>query len=330
MAIKPLQQKSAGLIILIGIDIILLLCFLRVRSLPRLLIWNIKDIRNESFFYPEDKNFYYAAFEKETPESNAFRQDLAGVIDKQEKDMDVLTAVLGFIYNDHVKKYRPHAGRLQWGPPSFLLDQLKNNVRGINCFHNSILFSSYASALGFKVRVWALEGDDYLEKFGHSVVEVYVPDLNKWVMFDPSYGVYFLNRNAPLAVLELRDCLLEEKCAPSITALDQNLSAGYFLVLYKSLLTTVFLRSASDFSYKLNNPRLRWGILSAFAPLLATSPYYAQRAIELSAGRKDYFFHYVDQRSKGLYGYSLFTKTFIFCMLIFNGYFIGTYVLLKH
>lgn len=316
-------MKKLTLILVIIFDVLMAYCFLTIRSLPRLLIWNIKEARNESFFYPTHNRFDYAAFEKETPEIKTFKRNLFGVVDEADNDMVKLVAILDFVQDNYVRKYVPRKGTMLWGPPLSLLSQLNDGRRGINCFHYAIIFNSYATAAGLKTRLWALEGDDYLERFGHSIAEVYVPEYDQWVAVDPSWGIYFLKMGKPLSVLELRNCLVNNKCIPSIAGEKKNISDNDLVALYRRLLKTIFLRSASDFSNKLNNPRLRWGVLSCCADILKKTPYYLQRAVELSFGRKDYFFQYVDEKSVSLYGYTILSRLFFLVVVVLNVWIFG-------
>ena len=114
------------------------------------------------------------------------------------------------------------------------------------------------------------------------------------------------------AYLALAGCSKTEEQVKNIKPKD------YYLVLYKRLLLTVFLRSSSDFSYKLSNPKLQWGALALLSPLLKKLPYYVQRSIELSLGRKEYFYQFVDARSHGLRFYGIIAKILLIFIIFMN------------
>jgi len=311
-------MKKVKIVLIIVFDIFFAYFFLTVRSLPRLLIWNIQEVRNKQFFYPAENRFAYAAFEKDTSEITTLARDLDGVIDISAGSMQKIVALLGFVHDNYVKNYAPRGGKLRWGPPLSLIAQHKAGAKGFNCFHYAIIFNSYAAGAGIKTRLWVLEGDDYLERFGHSVVEAYIPEYAKWIVLDPSSGSYFLKEGVPLSLLELRDCLLYQGCVPSVAGKPRNVSNADIVALYSRLLETVLLRSASDFSNKLTDNRLRWGVLSFCGSFLEALPYYAQRAIELGFGRKDYFFHYADKNSKSLYPYAMFVRLLFWGVIMVN------------
>jgi len=41
------------------------------------------------------------------------------------------------------------------------------------------------------------------EKVGHDILEVFLPESNKWAMLDPDYGCYCTKDNIPLSIKEI-------------------------------------------------------------------------------------------------------------------------------
>jgi len=73
----------------------------------------------------------------------------------------------------------------------------------INCRYKAIVFTDLLIALGFKAYPVVMYDCD---GFGnHLTVHCYLNDMNKWVLFDPSFNTYFTDNNSiPLDVYEIK------------------------------------------------------------------------------------------------------------------------------
>ena len=73
-----------------------------------------------------------------------------------------------------------------------------------HCMSYAIALVSAATALGYHLAHWAIEG---FRDMGHEVVEIWTPSLRKWVYFDPSLTSYYYDPQTkePLNVLELHN-----------------------------------------------------------------------------------------------------------------------------
>lgn len=95
-------------------------------------------------------------------------------------------------------------------PTAEMLAVLKSQSLGV-CSDYAVIFTALCLAKNIKVREWGLVDTlDYKamgKTLGHSFNEVYCEEWNKWVMFDPYYGIYFENRTTgvPLGATELID-----------------------------------------------------------------------------------------------------------------------------
>lgn len=77
----------------------------------------------------------------------------------------------------------------------------------INCRQRAILFADICIALGIKAYpIMLLSKSSW---FCHFIVHVFISELDKWVAYDPSFGVRFLYEKAPINVFELRKLLLD-------------------------------------------------------------------------------------------------------------------------
>jgi hypothetical protein len=286
-------------LIIIFIDIAICFSFFKIRSFPRLAIWNITESEKQSDFYwaPEDSPDFFH-FEPTFPQLDFFKFQVYGLTKNLDSELEKNLIIARYVSN--LSKIKNSSSKLLlWGSPYDILEQFKGGAYG-TCFDYSILFSTYSASLGMKSRLWALEGDDGLNRFGHTVVEVYIKTLNKWVMIDISNELYFKEFNLPLSVLELRERLLNGKSA-NITI--QNISSDYnyqkIISLYARLLKCVFLRTGNDFIYKYDS-RIRFGRMYKLQRFFDKFPSEIRRGLSYLLGRRDYLMHYVDGFDKSM------------------------------
>lgn len=73
----------------------------------------------------------------------------------------------------------------------------------INCRYKAIVFTDILIALGFKAYPVVMYDCD---GFGnHLTVHLYLEDIKKWVLFDPSFNTYFTDKkNTPLDAYEIK------------------------------------------------------------------------------------------------------------------------------
>ena len=279
------------LIIDLGIGIFII----KSRSFPRLALWNIIESSDTSLFYwPPQQAPEYFYFDSDDRNLEPFRKDLSGLIGDSQSDLNIGLAVSNYILN--LKKDSPYTGkRMRWESPQKMLQQLKKGELG-SCFNDAVIFSAYLSSLGIISRLWALEGDDGLGRFGHTVAEVFVKDLDKWVMVDVSKNIIFEKNGLPLSVLELRKEFLNNNS--SQLEIESNLSPylnrGYLLGRYQRLLKMVFLRSANDYIYKYD-PKIRYKKLYKLEKIFDKMPSITRRGLSYLLGRKEYLIHYLDE-----------------------------------
>ena len=82
---------------------------------------------------------------------------------------------------------------------------------GINCLAMSIVLFECLLALRVRARVMYMMPKNAQDGDNHVVVEAYVPDRNKWIMLDPTYGSYCLNSEGEILNLyEIRNCIAQD------------------------------------------------------------------------------------------------------------------------
>lgn len=83
---------------------------------------------------------------------------------------------------------------------------------GINCRSLSIALTECYLAVGIKARTVYLMPFSPNDGDNHVVCEAWSEELKKWIMVDPTYGVYLMDENrTPLNVLEIREKLAFQK-----------------------------------------------------------------------------------------------------------------------
>lgn len=115
----------------------------------------------------------------------------------------------------------------------------------INCRFKAIAMTDCLLALGRKAYPLALIAQEQ-EGQGtpcHLMVHVYVRELEKWVVFDPSFHTYFLDETGrPLDIFALRELMMEGK-TPRFPGYDLNGSDGlqdiYIQSFVKPALTNI-------------------------------------------------------------------------------------------
>ncbi len=73
------------------------------------------------------------------------------------------------------------------------------------CVHYSVEFAHYALALGMQTRCWAIAPSGLLKGDGHFVSEVWIPEMKKWVLFDPRLDAMGYRDDIPPGATEISD-----------------------------------------------------------------------------------------------------------------------------
>jgi len=305
------------LIILISVDILIIYFLITYRPFSRLAIWNIIESNNYNFFYWHPNNapslFY---FQKQHTKLDNFKKEIIELIKDKNSDLDKVLAIDNYLISLDNNKINKTTEILKWDSADKFLKQIKEGKIG-TCFHYSIIFSCFLSSIGIYSRLWSLEGDDVLKRFGHTVVEIYLNDLNKWVMLDVINGIYFKEKDNILSVLDLREKLLNKKTENiNILSINPKVKKNRFINIYSRLLKTVFLRTGNDFLDKYD-PKIRYGKLFWLADIFDIFPSNIRKGISYLIGRPEYLIHYVDEYSHSL-KFQIIIAKIIFYFLCFS------------
>ena len=134
--------------------------------------------------------------------------EIAGSGSDFQKAVNLLNWISSHIY--HYGNYDNHVRNTAMDLFDYAFDKGEN--RGINCRSLSLALTECLLAVGVKTRtVYILPFSPY-DFDNHVVSECWIEELNKWVLFDPTYNLYFSDKDGtPLGILELRQKLAEQE-----------------------------------------------------------------------------------------------------------------------
>lgn len=116
-----------------------------------------------------------------------------------------------------VSKHIYHKGNFNLDIPYNALDLLeyaydKDSEHGLSCVALATVLSGCLLAIGLKARRVLIQPCSPYDGDSHAVTQVFISEMNKWVMLDPTYCAYLTNeRKEPLSLVELRACLANQK-----------------------------------------------------------------------------------------------------------------------
>lgn len=116
-----------------------------------------------------------------------------------------------------VSRHNYHKGNFNVNIPYNSIELLNYSYNngaeyGINCVALATILSECLLSIGLKSRhVFIMPCSPY-DGDNHVVTHVFIKELKKWVMLDPTYGAYLTNEQGePLSLLELRDHFANQK-----------------------------------------------------------------------------------------------------------------------
>jgi len=101
------------------------------------------------------------------------------------------------------------------------------------CDLYSRLFVIACQALRIPARIIELDG--------HVVPEVFIGDLNRWVMIDPTFGYYVISGGKPLSVAELIRCYREGSAFSPVVFVEGNEDDCLYSPVSEGELKTIYL-----------------------------------------------------------------------------------------
>lgn len=302
------------ILIIVVVDAAIGYFLFKSRSFSHLAIWNIKESDKKDYFYwkPESAPEYFNFESTDDNRLAIFRDEIMPFIQYEKSDFKIILKVVKHVMNVSSSNVQPKLA-LKWDSPYGMLTQVKDGASA-NCFHRAILFSTYLSAIGIKSRLWALENERF-EAIAHTVNEVYVESLKKWVFMDTMFGFYAVESDKPLSFLESRERLLDLGNSGILMQEMQNENKKSEPPSnYKRLVRCIFLRSGNDFVDKYN---LRYGGLNVYKGRIDRLPDNIRRGLDYLLGGRDVFIHYVDKYSGTLTPWIIIAKLCFYFFIFF-------------
>jgi hypothetical protein len=91
-----------------------------------------------------------------------------------------------------------------------ILDQIRHKKTGGFCAQYALIFGQACQSIGYSVRYLGIANRSLTS--GHALIEVYVPQHRKWIIFEPEYDrIYTGSDGVPLSALELHRYAVGEK-----------------------------------------------------------------------------------------------------------------------
>lgn len=207
---------KTGFLSLTGLLLLMMVtgCMPPVRSL----IFDV-DSKPEPYSFqwstPEDE--YLVRFRKE--------YQLDTLIAGKQTDLERVQAVAHWVHGlwQHDRDYPANYDAIS------IIKEAKNGKK-FSCLEYSYVNAQILSALGFKARITGLMTEDCeTRSFGavHVVTEVWLPDLNRWIMVDPQWDVIITLDGMPLNCLQLQFAIAQKLSGVDALSLSDTKAKKY-------------------------------------------------------------------------------------------------------
>lgn len=125
-----------------------------------------------------------------------------------------------------------------------IINQSKKDGYSLNCRYISYIFMQLLLALGFKARWVMCLPMDLRDDECHCVTEVYSKELEKWIVVDAAFDLFYFNKKGiPMNLAEMRKTLIEEN---KLKFFSPNKEYSYFIQNY-------WKKNIFRFKYLINN-----------------------------------------------------------------------------
>ena len=138
------------------------------------------------------------------PKMRAFRTEVASVIKPNMSDLETAIAIRNWCRSQQTG---------DWGTidissedPKLLLDRQRRGISGA-CRRFAYVFAGALLAAGLDCRVVMVSPTVYKSNSGHTIVEVWISELSKWVVMDSMYNAMLLVDGEPASLLEVHEVL---------------------------------------------------------------------------------------------------------------------------
>lgn len=133
--------------------------------------------------------------------------EIAGTKNDFNKALNLLNWISSNIY--HYGNYNNHITNTALDLFKYAFG--KGEKYGINCRSLSLALTECLLAIGIKARTIYIMPYSPYDFDNHVVCEAWIVEMDKWVMFDPTYNLFASYNKIPLNVIEIRSLLADQK-----------------------------------------------------------------------------------------------------------------------
>ncbi|MFP4690337.1 MAG: transglutaminase-like domain-containing protein [Bacteroidales bacterium] len=138
----------------------------------------------------------------------AFRKafQLREMVKNQEGDLQKAIELLHWTSN----RWQHNGGHSAGTSDAFEILSRAAAGEGFSCAEYAVVLATAANAIGIPARVVNLkirEAETAVSGAGHSLTEVYIRELKRWVMMDPQSDLVAFSEGQPLSAMELRKAI---------------------------------------------------------------------------------------------------------------------------
>lgn len=166
---------------------------------PNLFVYALKIPSGQIFIMEDSKHYKLQKFRK--------KEKLDSLINNVHNDFKQV-----FALTQWSSKLFPRTTPFPNYPPwdaNIILSMIRNGETGGFCAQFAFVFGQACQSLGHNVRYIDLAAKN--NNSGHFMIEVYIPNFNKWVAFEPEFGfVYYHKEIIPLSVLEIHNLVVND------------------------------------------------------------------------------------------------------------------------
>lgn len=160
-----------------------------------MLAFSLEEMRVQDHFLWLDEDHQYL---KELRD----RYHLGNLVNDEMDDVTKVEVVMNWVSS----LWEHNGGNVpDHSDPLYILEQVSKGNQ-FRCVEYAVVLNGCLNALGLRSRMLFLKTEDCETReygAGHVVVEVYIPELSKWIMADPQFNVVAFNNNVPLNAVEL-------------------------------------------------------------------------------------------------------------------------------
>lgn len=155
------------------------------------------------FLYEEDENSPYLSELKQ-------KYPIDSIASQGKTDIEKTLKIMAWVHS-----LWKHDG---WNEPEksdaiFILDEVKKGKR-FRCVEYGIVTAACLKSIGLKSRVLSLKTEDVEVRptgAGHVLLEVFINDLNKWVILDSQFNIIPNSDDVPLNAVELQAAITNNR-----------------------------------------------------------------------------------------------------------------------